>query len=90
MFTHCIFNETNNKLTYFTGKDCLDESFNDLTYHVNRISKIKAKRNPHSNPKVYKSNSQNTIYLICNNQILTNKPHEYGHYCKKNRIFIWI
>ena len=25
MFTHCIFNIDNNKLTYFTGKDCLDE-----------------------------------------------------------------
>ena len=35
MFTHCIFNESNNKLTYFTGKDCLNEFFNDLTYHVN-------------------------------------------------------
>ena len=25
MFTHCTFNIDNNKLTYFTGKDCLDE-----------------------------------------------------------------
>ena len=48
MFTHCIFNE-NNKLTNYTGKDCLDKFFNDLTYHVNRISKIKAKPNPYSN-----------------------------------------
>ena len=23
MFTHCIFNENNNKLTHYTGKDCL-------------------------------------------------------------------
>ena len=36
MFTHCIFNENNNKLTNYTGEDCLDEFFNDLTYHVNR------------------------------------------------------
>ena len=35
MFTYCIFNENNNKLTKYTGKDCLDEFFNDLTYHVN-------------------------------------------------------
>ena len=61
MFTHCIFNESNNKLTYFTGKDCLNEFLNDLTYHVNWISKIKAKPNPHSNPNVYKSNSENTV-----------------------------
>ena len=49
MFTHCIFHENNNKLTNYTGKDCLDGFFNDLTYHVDRISKIKAKPNPHSN-----------------------------------------
>ena len=79
MFTHCIFNESNNKLTYYTGKDCFDEFFNNFTYHVNRISKIKAK----PNPKVYKSNSANTIYLSCNNQILTNNPQAYRHYCKK-------
>ena len=49
MFTHCIFHENNNKLTNYTGKDCLDGFFNNLTYHVDRISKIKAKPNPHSN-----------------------------------------
>ena len=68
MFTHCIFNESNNKLTHYTGKDCLDEFFHDLTHHVNRINKIKAKPNPYSNPNVYKSNVENTIYLICDNQ----------------------
>ena len=40
MFSHCIFNESNNKLTHHTGEDCLDEFFNDLTY-VNRINEIK-------------------------------------------------
>ena len=72
-----IFNESNNELTYFTGADCLDELFNDLTYHVNRISKINAKSNPHSNPDVYKSNLENTICLICNKQILSTNPHHY-------------
>ena len=38
MFTHCIFNESNVKLTHYTGEDCLNEFFNDLTYHVNRIN----------------------------------------------------
>ena len=47
MFTHSVFNESNIKLTYYTGKDCLDEFFNDLNYHVNGISKIKAKPTPH-------------------------------------------
>ena len=83
MFTHFLFNESNNKLTQYTGKDCLDEFFNDLTDHVNRISKIKAKPNPYSNLNVYKSNVENAICLICNNQILTNNPHVYRYYCKK-------
>ena len=56
IFTHCIFNENNNKLTNYTGKDCFDEFFNNLTYHVNQISKIKAKPNSHSNPYVCKGN----------------------------------
>ena len=41
MFTHCIFNENNNKLTHYTGENCLDEFFNDIPSHVNRINKIK-------------------------------------------------
>ena len=72
MFTHCIFNENDNKLTHYTGEDCLDEFFNDLTYHVNQINKIKLK-----------PNVENTICLICNNQILTNNPHAYHYYCRK-------
>ena len=84
MFTHCIFNENNNKLTHYTGRDCLDEFFNDLTYHVNRISQIKAKPNHYSNPDVYKTNAKKTICLICNNQILANNPHAYQYYSKKS------
>ena len=61
------------------------QPFNDLTYHVHRISKIKAKPNPYSNPDVYKSNAENTICLICNNQILPNNPHAYRYYCKKKQ-----
>ena len=83
MCTHCSFNESNNKLTHWTGKDCLDEFFNDLTYHVNQISKIKAKQNLYSNPDVYKSNAEETICLICNNPILTNNSRAYRYYCRK-------
>ena len=83
MFTHCIFNENNNKFTHYTGKDCLDKFFNDLTYHVNRIKKIKAKPNPYSNPDVYKGNVKNTICLIRNNDILTDNPHACRSYCQK-------
>ena len=83
MFTHCIFNESNNKLTHYTGENCLDEFFNDLTYHVIRINKIKAKPNPYSNPDAYKCNAENTICLICNNKTLTDDPHAYPYYCKK-------
>ena len=36
IFTYCKFNEKNNKLTEYSGEDCLDKCFNDLTQHVNR------------------------------------------------------
>ena len=83
MFTQCIFNENNNKLTNYTDNDCLHEFFNDFTYHVNRISKLKAKPSPYSNPEVYKLNAQKAICLICNNPILTHNPHAHRYYCKK-------
>ena len=50
---------------------------------MNRINKIKAKPNPYSNPNVYKSNVENTICLICNNEILTNNHHAYRCYRQK-------
>ena len=83
MFTHCIFNENKSKLTNYTGKDCLDKCFNDLTYHVNRINKIEAKPNPYSNPNLYQSNQINPICLICNNPILINNTHANRYYCQK-------
>ena len=88
MFTHCIFNESNNKLTHYTGENCLNEFFHGLPSHVNRINKIKAKPNLYSNPDAYKCNAENTICLICINK--TDNPHAYPYYCKKNTIFIWI
>ena len=81
MFKHCIFDESNNKLTYFTGKDCLDKFFDHLIQHINHINKTKAK----PNPNVYKSNSENTICLICNNKILTQNPDACQYFCKKTR-----
>ena len=63
MFTHCIFNENKSKLTNYTGNDSLDKLFNDLTYHVNRINKIKSKPNLYSNPNLYQSNQINPICL---------------------------
>ena len=83
MFTHCIFNENKSKLTNYTGNDSLDKLFNDLTYHVNRINKIKSKPNLYSNPNLYQSNQINPICLICNNPILTNNPHANRYYLKK-------
>ena len=85
MFTHYIFNENKSKLTNYTGKDCLDQFSNDLTYHVNRINKIEAKPNLYSNPNLYQSNQINPICLICNNQILINNPHANRYYCEKKQ-----
>ena len=83
MFTQCIFDENNNELTCFTGKNCLDKFFVYLKYHVNRINQIKTRPNPYSNPNTYKNNANKTICLVCNNDILTDKQHAYRYYSKK-------
>ena len=77
MFTHCVFDENNNELTHFTGKNCLDKLFVHLKYHVNQINEIKAKPNLYSNPNTYKNNANKTISLICNKETLTDKSHAY-------------
>ena len=41
MFMHCIFDENNNKLSCFTGKNCLHKFLVHLKYHADRINKIK-------------------------------------------------
>ena len=50
MFTHCIFNEDNNELTFYTGKNCLDYFFTHLKYQVNKIDKKKNKTKPLFSP----------------------------------------
>ena len=85
MFTHCIFDENNNELSCFTGKNCLDKFFVHIKYQVNRINKIKTTPNPDSNPSAYKNNASKIICLVYNNDILTDKPHAYRYYCKKTR-----
>ena len=87
MFTHCIFNEDNNELTCYTGKNCLDNFFTHLKYHVNKRNKTKTRPNPYSNPNSYKNNANKTICLLCNKEILTDKPHAFRYYCKKKDIF---
>ena len=82
MFTHCVFDENNNELPHFTGKNCLDKFFVHLKHHVNQINKIKARPNPYSTPNSYKYNGNKLFNcLICNKEILTDKPHAYRYYC---------
>ena len=83
MFTHCIFNEDNNELTFYTGKNCLDYFFTHLKYHVNKIDKIKTRPNLYSNPTAYKNNANKTICLLSNKEILKDKPHAFCYYCKE-------
>ena len=83
IFTHSIFDENHNELICYTGKNCLDNFFNHLKFHVNQINKIKNKTNPYCNPTVYKNNTNKTICLVCNKVILTDKPLAFWYYCKK-------
>ena len=84
MVIHFIYNINNNKLSHYTGNNCLNESFEQLINHVDHIGKITAKTTLQSNPKAYISNPINRICLIWNYPIKTeNNAHGYRYYCKK-------
>ena len=84
MVTHCIYDRNDNKLSHYTGNNCLNEFFEQLINHVDHIDKIHAKPTPHSNPKVHKSSPINPICLTCNDPIKTeNNAHGYRYYSKK-------
>ena len=75
-------------MTCYTGKNCLDNFFNHLKFHVNRINKIKNKPNPYSNPTVYKNNTNKPICLVSNKAILTDNPCAFWYYYKKIYIYM--
>ena len=52
MVTYCIYDINNNKLSHYTGNNCLNEFLEQLINHVDHIDKMYAKPTPHSNPKV--------------------------------------
>ena len=84
MVIHFIYNINNNKLSHYTGNNCLNEFFEQLINHVDHIGKITAKTTLQSNPKAYISNPINRICLIWNDPIKTeNNAHGYRYYCKK-------
>ena len=37
LFTHCSFDETKNKLDYYSGKDCMKKFCKDLKTHATKI-----------------------------------------------------
>ena len=59
-----------------------------MTYHVNRINKIKAKSNPYSNPDVYKSNNPHSYCCYCKETGYLNR-FRYGE-CKERKFQITV
>ena len=39
LFTPCLFDNTNNKFSYYRGKDCIEKFFKDLKEHAAKIRK---------------------------------------------------
>ena len=39
LFTPCLFDSTNNKLSYYRGKDCMERFGKDLKEHATKIRK---------------------------------------------------
>ena len=44
LFTHCSFDETNNKLNYYRGKDCMKRFCKDLREHATKIINYEKKK----------------------------------------------
>ena len=53
MFTHCLFDDTKNKLDFYRGKDCIERFCKDLKEHTTKIINYEKKEMV---PLTYKEN----------------------------------
>ena len=83
LLTQCMFNKTKNKLSYYTGNNCLEEFFDTSEEQVKEIDETSTQTDRHSNRDVYKCIKPNPTYLICNKIIRTSNPKAFRYYDKK-------
>ena len=90
IFTHCSFNKSKSKLTYYRGKDCMKKFSKDLREHVSKIINYEKKKMiPLTTEEKIYHNKQKICY-ICKKEFNNNdkknyKVRDHCHYTGKYR-----
>ena len=85
IFTHCSFDKSKNKLSYYRGKDCMKKFCKDLTEHATKIINCEKKYMiPLTKEEEENYNNQKVCY-ICKKEFNTSDTRGSSSFeCKKN------
>ena len=77
LFTHCLFDQTKNKLNYYRGKDCMKKFCKDLREHATKmINNEKKKMIPLTTEEKIHYNEQEICYT-CKKEFDTSDKKHY-------------
>ena len=90
IFTRCSFDQTKNKLDYYTGKDCMKKFSKDLREHASKIVNYeKKKMMPLTTEEKIYHNKQKICYICKKEFDISNKKYhkvrDHCHYTSKYR-----
>ena len=90
IFTHCSFDQTKNKLSYYRGKDCMKKFSKYLREHASKIINYeKKKMMPLTTEEKIYHNKQKICYICKKEYDISNKKHhkvrDHCHYTGKYR-----
>ena len=82
IFTHCSFDESKNKLSYYGGDDCMKKFSKDLREHSTKIINYEKKMIPLTTKEEIYHNRQKVCY-ICKNEFdhIDKKKQEVRDHC---------
>ena len=85
IFTHCSFDKSKNKLSYYRGEDCMKRFCKDLKEHATKIINYEKKvMAPLTKEEKENYNNQKVCY-ICKNEFIDDKVRDHCHYTGKYR-----
>ena len=90
LFTHCLFDKTENKQDYYRGTDCMKKFCRDLRTHVTKIINYEKKKMIPLTIKEKIHHSEQKICYICKKEFDKNdkkhyKVRDHCHYIGKYR-----
>ena len=85
IFTHCSFDKSKNKLSYYRGEDCMKRFCKDLKEHATKIINYEKKvMAPLTKEEKEDYNNQKVCY-ICKKEFIDDKVRDHCHYTGKYR-----